>query len=852
MEFYDRLHHALESRKFHTSPASPLHPQQCLSLALLFSSCLDHLFGSPAPCPPSPSPKHWNSVSLLPFDAARSAWWSVVHKTPSISVPSSPSDYLSTTLDELRSTPLCIQELYRVIQEAQHFLHLCSSPDWWRVAVTMGVTSEARELHIHDLLWCITGLNLALLSIRGANLDSRTRFSRLRIAQCYAKLERISSENSKFESCDKEGLLSRLQQTKQKYDEMNFLIKKARSLEEKLKQATVGFLSQKLMPPSEVRTTRMPPKSMQIRSEDLSFTSPPHLIARGSFGNVYEAYWLGRKVAAKQFHLHTGKQSFDYEAAILAELQCPFVVQMFGWCVDSASNACYLVLELANANLTQFVAQRNRLNKPLRLPVVVELMLQVSRGMEYVHSRQIMHRDLKPANILVEPLSYCRELMEEGYARVKLCDFGLARLKFESCNSMTWQVGTMCYMAPEVWDPAFWSTDEDETERAIYSFQVDVYSFAMTFAHTLTGKQPFADVSSGSVLLQMLRKGVRPDLPAGCPRFLKELIQRCWSNDSSSRPSFSDISMALRHLKLQLMRSRIPEQPSACLSDDEVFLSTPSFSYRELSDATDCFTRRPQNITLDFLYHGVLSDGTAVLVHHKQSLVDPRKVWAEVSQMFSLRHTSIACLRAVCIHCSQCWFVYEYTAATGSLDLWLENAPDQSLKPLDEEACYRIAVGVACGLQYLHEQGVLCAVTSRNILINECFEPQLLMDSLLCKERVDRLAYGQSLDVVHFGNLIRQLLAHLCNKGLDLENTLQCPYASMLIQVEQICLPNKELTMEDVVQLLMDKRDQFPPEDCRELNDSEEECLDSREDESSSSTSDERWGVVLPLYRASD
>ena len=74
---------------------------------------------------------------------------------------------------------------------------------------------------------------------------------------------------------------------------------------------------------------------------------------------------------------------------------------------------------------------------PLTLAQSKSYALQLMRGLAFIHSQNIIHRDLKPSNLLISPSR-----------RLKIADFGLARLKSE--RPMSHQVGTRWYRAPEL------------------------------------------------------------------------------------------------------------------------------------------------------------------------------------------------------------------------------------------------------------------------------------------------------------------------------------------------------------------------------------------------------------------
>ncbi len=86
-----------------------------------------------------------------------------------------------------------------------------------------------------------------------------------------------------------------------------------------------------------------------------------------------------------------------------------------------------------------------------------DMMLQVARGLKYLHSRRVAHRDLKSLNVLVKPLTGAPELKyDDGNLNAKLADFGLSKTKNSSTrfSHRTLNIGTRNWMAPEVFEIA--------------------------------------------------------------------------------------------------------------------------------------------------------------------------------------------------------------------------------------------------------------------------------------------------------------------------------------------------------------------------------------------------------------
>ncbi|KAG0582470.1 hypothetical protein KC19_3G062400 [Ceratodon purpureus] len=181
-------------------------------------------------------------------------------------------------------------------------------------------------------------------------------------------------------------------------------------------------------------------------------------------------------------------------------------------------------------------------------------MLQVAKGVNYLHKNRVVHRDLKSHNILVMRMK-CRDGKE--FVCAKLADFGLSKTKETSTtfSNQTLNTGTTRWMAPELMGP---QTSESQTstsrsDEIKYPFKCDVYSFGMVCFEILTGEVPFQSTSSPNAVKRMVLDGKRPILPNDCPNYLKDLIQSCWKSDASIRPSFGDICVILKTLKWSLI-----------------------------------------------------------------------------------------------------------------------------------------------------------------------------------------------------------------------------------------------------------------------------------------------------------
>jgi serine/threonine protein kinase len=126
-----------------------------------------------------------------------------------------------------------------------------------------------------------------------------------------------------------------------------------------------------------------------------------------------------------------------------------------------------IVTELcANGDLFDYI----RNVSPPSLYKVLSMMLDIARGLEYLHLRKpsVIHRDCKSSNILIT-----------SQGKAKIADFGLAKVKQSTRSMMRSLVGTVNWQAPELWSP-----------HPKYNHKVDVFSCGMVFWEILQWHLP--------------------------------------------------------------------------------------------------------------------------------------------------------------------------------------------------------------------------------------------------------------------------------------------------------------------------------------------------------------------------
>ena len=166
------------------------------------------------------------------------------------------------------------------------------------------------------------------------------------------------------------------------------------------------------------------------------------VIGRGGMGIVLKAFErsLNRNVAIKLLDpslasLGSARQRFAREAKAMAAVSHAHVVPIFA--VDEHQNLPYFAMEYV---VGETLEQRLQRDGPIEVSSTVRVTLQVAEALAAAHSQGLVHRDIKPGNIL----------LDRGTERVRVTDFGLARVASEASQTHSAVVaGTPQYMSPE-------------------------------------------------------------------------------------------------------------------------------------------------------------------------------------------------------------------------------------------------------------------------------------------------------------------------------------------------------------------------------------------------------------------
>ncbi|XP_047071930.1 serine/threonine-protein kinase EDR1-like isoform X1 [Lolium rigidum] len=251
-------------------------------------------------------------------------------------------------------------------------------------------------------------------------------------------------------------------------------------------------------------------------------------IGIGSYGEVYHADWNGTEVAVKKFldqeFYGDALDEFRCEVRIMRRLRHPNIVLFMG-AVTRPPHLSIVSEYLPRGSLYQIIHRPNcQIDEKRR----IKMALDVARGMNCLHTSvpTIVHRDLKSPNLLVD----------DNWT-VKVCDFGLSRLKHSTFLSSKSTAGTPEWMAPEV------LRNEQSNEKC------DIYSFGVILWELATLRNPWHGMNQMQVVGAVGFQDRRLDIPKEVDPIVASIIRDCWQKDPNLRPSFIQLTSYLKTLQ---------------------------------------------------------------------------------------------------------------------------------------------------------------------------------------------------------------------------------------------------------------------------------------------------------------
>jgi serine/threonine protein kinase len=240
-------------------------------------------------------------------------------------------------------------------------------------------------------------------------------------------------------------------------------------------------------------------------------------IGKGAMGVVYLARdpLIGRLVALKTFRigysvkdqeLEQFRIRFMREAQSAGILTHPHIVTIHDVVEASDEGLAFIAMEYVRGTNLKLLLQGNQ---PMSLATALDIISQIGDALDYAHANRVIHRDVKPANILITTEN-----------RVKITDFGIARLESSNLTQEGQLLGTPNYMAPE------------QIQGKEVDHRADLFSLGVVLYEMLTRHKPFQGENLTVVSHRIVYDHFTPprdyvqNLPPGIERVLTRALEK--------------------------------------------------------------------------------------------------------------------------------------------------------------------------------------------------------------------------------------------------------------------------------------------------------------------------------------
>jgi serine/threonine-protein kinase len=246
-------------------------------------------------------------------------------------------------------------------------------------------------------------------------------------------------------------------------------------------------------------------------------------LGRGAMGIVYDGWdpAIGRRVAIKTVPLldqsdpdaMAGLQRFKREAQAAGRLSHPNIVGVYDY--GETDTAAYIVMEFVEG---QSLKERLDAGERFSPSETVRILSQMLAGLQFSHDAGVIHRDIKPGNVM---------LARDG--RVKLADFGIARIESSTMTQDGTVLGTPAYMSPEQ------LTAQSVDARS------DLYAAGVVLYQLLAGERPFEGGLAAITHKVMNTVPPRPsDISIAAPPALDKVVAKAMSRRPADRYASAD------------------------------------------------------------------------------------------------------------------------------------------------------------------------------------------------------------------------------------------------------------------------------------------------------------------------
>ena len=281
-------------------------------------------------------------------------------------------------------------------------------------------------------------------------------------------------------------------------------------------------------------------------------------LGKGAMGVVYLAKdpVIGRMVAIKTIRASTigdddsesreFRERFIREAQTAGILSHPNIVTIHDIGEDPDSQISFIAMEyIEGKNLKMLLAEKT----PFTYDQIADMIAQVAEAIDYAHRKGIIHRDIKPANIIIT-----------ADEKVKITDFGIAKVASSNLTTTGQFLGTPNYMSPE------------QVSGAPVDGRSDIFSLGVVLYELLTKRKPFVGENLTAISYKIVHEDFTPpaELAADVPPEFNPIVARAMAKDPWNRyQRGKDFALALHQLRAHLEEQKALADLGTIVSEAE-------------------------------------------------------------------------------------------------------------------------------------------------------------------------------------------------------------------------------------------------------------------------------------------
>ena len=375
---------------------------------------------------------------------------------------------------------------------------------------------------------------------------------------------------------------------------------------------------------------------------------------------------------------------------LMKKFENPNVIKLYGVCTNG--DPMYILTDLMKpGSLLAFL----RSNKDtLQDDLLLQIGIQVARGMAYLHTHFVIHRDIRADNVLIDENNTCKIAGLRLFRRVDVTT--------HTFNGTDDEKIPVKWAAPEV------------IKHHVFSTRSDVWSFGIFLYELVTrGKFPYSGITNKDVVEKVV-SGYRIPCPDDCPEEVHEIMLKCWNEKPDSRPS----SIILPQMLLDLTETE----------DDELYDEEEDCYVHAFDDITELpekdWTVNFSDLTLQEklmpresgdIWRGVFKESTQVAIKCIDADLMNNRIENRIEIMKQLQHQNLLELHGIC-STDEVTYIITNFMQYGNLLTYLQN----NANSLNSGDFVMMSYQCSKGMAFLEANGIIHGnLSASKVLVGE-------------------------------------------------------------------------------------------------------------------------------------